>query len=622
MKIALATLHVNRSAQAVPLAAACLAAALPEKLRSKARLVDLYPDQSPEVMLQALLKGAPELVAFSLYVWNREALLALARRLRRERPGLLLVAGGPEATTDPEGVLAQGELDACIRGEGEASFRELVVALSGPSPTEPPAGVTLRSAEGPRSGADRAPVEDLDALDSPWLSGVLTPKPGDGVLWEVSRGCPFACDFCFDARGSRGVRHFSEKRLAAELKLFARARVGQVWVLDSTFNFPPERGKSLLRLLARHAPHVHFHLEAKADFLDRETARLLTGIPCSVQIGLQSARPEVLRNIHRNLDAETFGRRVHQLSTEGVTFGLDLIYGLPGDDHDGFRHSLNTALNFAPNHLDMFALAVLPGTPLHRNRERFGIVSQEQPPYRILQSDSCSAADLDRSRRLAAGADLFYNVGRAVAFFPALVKATGADPAAFIEDFTEWALARPGVELSRFLEPSAWKPAEILPLQEECATERLRQAGRAELIPAALDLMRYHFHYAETLMGPETLPPKGKIPRGQDLWNTPLQTAASLRLVPFSYEILELLELGNADLAELAAMFRPVGSVVLFVRRGDQVFCESLEEDFSRLLGKCRKKTAPREIFGASLSPREGAEIVEFAVAEGFLVRG
>ncbi|BCR06731.1 B12-binding domain-containing radical SAM protein [Desulfuromonas versatilis] len=622
MNIALATLHANRSAQAVPLAAACLAAALPEGLRRKTRLVDLYPDQDQEAMVRALLAANPQLVAFSLYVWNREALLALARRLRRERPALRLVAGGPEATTDPAGVLRDGDLDAVIRGEGEASFRELVEALEQGPLRVAPAGVTLNTPEGPVAGPERAPAEDLDALASPWLSGVLTPPAGGGVLWEVSRGCPFACDFCFDARGSRGVRHIGEKRLVAELKLFARARVGQVWVLDSTFNFPPERGKNLLRLLARHAPQVHFHLEAKADFLDRETARLLADTPCSVQIGLQSARPEVLRNIHRNLDLAAFGRRLQQLGAEGVTFGLDLIYGLPGDDHQGFRHSLNTALGFAPNHLDMFALAVLPGTPLHRDRERFGIVAEEQPPYRVLGSASCPPADLERSRSLAAAADLFYNVGRAVAFFPALLKATGTQPAEFLEGFAEWALGPGGVESSRFLDALPWKPAAVLALQEGYVTERLRRAGREELVPAALDLMRYHFHYAETLLGPETLPLKGKTPRGQQLWNTPLRTAGSLRLVPFNYEILEMVELGDIDLAELAAMFRPVGSMVLFVRRGDQVFCESLVEDFARLLGGCQKKRAPKEIFGASLSSREGAEIVEFAVAEGFLVRG
>jgi len=45
MIIVLPTLHVRPSAQAVSLAAASLAAALPKKLRTQARLIDLFPER-------------------------------------------------------------------------------------------------------------------------------------------------------------------------------------------------------------------------------------------------------------------------------------------------------------------------------------------------------------------------------------------------------------------------------------------------------------------------------------------------------------------------------------------------------------------------------------------------
>jgi radical SAM superfamily enzyme YgiQ (UPF0313 family) len=119
MNIVLATLHVRPSAQAVPLAGACLAAALPESLRRQTRLLDLFPGEDDEQMLTAILAGCPDLVAFPLYLWNRHRILNLARCLRQRRPDLFLLAGGPEATANPEEVLAEGELDAVIRGEGD-----------------------------------------------------------------------------------------------------------------------------------------------------------------------------------------------------------------------------------------------------------------------------------------------------------------------------------------------------------------------------------------------------------------------------------------------------------------------------------------------------------------------
>jgi radical SAM superfamily enzyme YgiQ (UPF0313 family) len=621
MRIVLVTLHVRPSAQAVPLAAGCLAAALPARLRRKARLLDLFPGTAAEQNLGRILGSDPELVAFPLYVWNREEILALTRRLRAARPNLFLLAGGPEATADPEGVLQEGFLNAVIRGEGEEVFRVLVEGLARGAAPSPLPGLTLQTPEGIVAGPEPAGAANLEDLPSPWLTEVLKPQAGGGVLWEITRGCPFRCDFCYEGRDTRAIRHVLPARLEAELDIFVQAKVSQVWVLDSTFNFPPGRGKNLLRLLARKAPNVHFHLEAKADCLDRETVRLLGRLPCSVQFGLQSARPEVLKNIHRSLDPDLFARRMHLLSgEEGVTFGLDLIYGLPEDDYRGFLHSFNFALGFSPNHIDLFPLAVLPGTALHRRAHEFGIRSQNRPPYEILESASWKPVDLERSRLFSAGADLFYNVGRAVGFFPSLLRATGRDAASFLSGFTNWALARPDVSKARLLDIGRWKPGEVLPLQEEYVGHLLREAGRESLLPAALDLIRYHFHYAETLLGEEILPALPTSLEGFDPWQIPWRTVSTLRMVTFAYEILDLLEMGEADLEEFSTLFRPVGSTAIFLRRGNQVWCESLEEDFLKLLRGCDGRRTPEEIFAGSIPRALGGEIVEFAASEGLLL--
>jgi len=607
MHILLPTLHVRPSPQAVPLAAACLKAALPEESRRHATLLDLQPRQSDAEMLAAMLATAPDLVAFPLYVWNRRRICALAKQLRQARPDLILVAGGPEVMADSARVRAEEVFDYLIGGEGEESFAALVARLSrGEAP----------DATAPLTTSPPPP----EALPSPWLSGALTPTEGGGVLWETSRGCPFACAFCFDSRGTRGLRPLPMARLEAELDLFLRCRVGQIWILDSTFNHPPERGKELLRLLGRKAPHIHVHLEAKADFLDRETARLLGRLSCSVQVGLQSARPEVLRRIHRTFEPREFARKIQLLNQSGVTFGFDLIYGLPGDDYAGFRRSLDFALGLTPNHLDIFPLAVLPGTELHRDAAELGLRAQTEPPYEILDSPSCTAADLDACRLLAAAVDLFYNTGRAVAFFSALLRVPGWSGSDFLLDFADWALTVAAIPRAVFLDGEAWQAADILGLQEGYLSHLFKKLERPDLLPAALDLLRYHFHYAETLLGPETLPSPPEELRNLDPWRTPLRLAGGVRLVHFSYEILDLLEMEDPDLEEVALLFRPVGSVAVFLRRGEQVLCESLEEDFLKLLSGCDGHRSPEEIFAGTVIRAEGEEIVRFALAEGFLL--
>lgn len=616
MTIVIPTLHVRPSAQAVPLAAACLASSLSES-GARCRLIDLFPAMSAEEMKTLIFKEDSDIVAFPLYVWNRTEILSLSRELRRIEPSLLLIAGGPEASADPLSVLDEGELDAVVVGEGEEVFPRLIQAHQNKLPMNSLPGVVLRGGGAPHSEPPLPTEEGAAHLPSPWLSGLLDPTKYEGVLWETARGCHFGCDFCYDAKGVRGVRPLPLKRIEAELEFFVRSGVSQVWVLDSSFNSPPERGKALLRLLARKAPGIHFHLEAKAEFLDRETARLLANISCSVQVGLQSIHPEVLKELHRPVDPSAIEKNLHLLSSEGVTFGIDLIFGLPGDNYQGFSESLEKALEFAPNQVDTFPLALLPGTPLYSRASSYGLKALNTPPYTVIESATCPEAEMHKCRILAAAADLFYNAGRSVAFFETLVRASKTGPVPFLEEFAHWALHHEKVPEERFFKTEGWTPGEILSLQKGFVSHLFSKTGKSYIVPAAFDILLYHFHYAETLLGHENFPQP--LPPDKEFWQTPLQTNHTVRIVPFTYEILDILEMGEVDLEEFTEMFRPVGSVGLFFRRGGDVFCESLEEDFLTLLQGCKEKQSPDQIFGGSIGKEEGMEIVRFALEEGFV---
>lgn len=617
MKIVFCTLHVRRSAQAISLAAGCLAAALPAGT-VMSRLVDAYPDQSDQEILSAILECNPDIVAFSVYVWNRQRIVQLARRLHELQPEISLIAGGPEATGDLSGLSSAVPWTALVHGEGETALVGLLKAWADGLPTQPLPGVTLMLEGQQVSGAPYCRHE-LDTSISPWLCGALKAEPGGGVLWEVARGCAFSCDYCFDARGHAGVRTIDRQRLEQELDLFVNAGVSQVWVLDSTFNYPPERGIVLLELLLEKAPHLHYHLEAKADFIDRHTASLLSGLNCSVQLGLQSINEQVLRTIHRPLDLDTLTEKVHLLQAEGVVYGFDLIFGLPQDNYAGFRDSIDTVLGFSPNHLHIFPLAILPGTRLAQQRDRYGIQAQSEPPYELISSSDWTAEEMELCRRLSAVVDLFYNTGRAVAFFAAILHSLQTSPSALFEDFFEWALRQDNIGHDKLMMTANWDETDVYRMLQSYLCHQLQQSGQGHLVSIFLDLLCYHFHYAETLLGEELQPlPEENLPVTA-LWETPLRRSGNFRLVPFAYEIIDLLELEGIQLEEMATLFRPVGSVALFMRRDNEVFCESLGEEMLRLLKQSDGTLSPRDIFAGSLSQTIGEELAQLAVAEGLL---
>ncbi|HKJ04531.1 MAG TPA: B12-binding domain-containing radical SAM protein [Geopsychrobacteraceae bacterium] len=615
MNILLPTLHVRPSAQATPLAAACLKAALPAAFNKNTRLLDLYLSQSQEQMLDEILRLQPDVIAFPLYLWNRTEVLSMTKQLRQKQRTLYLLAGGPEASADSEAVLREGALDAVICGEGENAFASLIRALAEKAPIQTLAGICTPDA--PAKAA--VYCENLDRLPSPYLQKTLVPEAGGGLLWEVARGCPFNCAFCYDAKGQQGVRPLPRQRLEKELELFVASGTEQVWILDSTFNFPAERGQELIRLLLEKAPGIHYHLEAKADFLDHETVQLLAQLQCSVQIGLQSADPQVLKPLHRSFDPDQLLQKLQMLSQAGIIFGLDLIYGLPGDTHQGFRQSLDSALLTEPNQLDIFPLAVLPGTQLFLDQKKLDLQTKQSPPYEIISSPGYPTEELAQSRLLAAATDIFYNRGRAVGFMLPICQALEIKPSTLLDSFSLWLQEERSMTRERILTAEEWQPAHIFPLQQDFLHDELGRYGKPHLQQLVNDLICYHYYYAEALLGHE-LPPGHATDITANAWQEYWQQAEALRLIDFNYELDELMAKGGMELQALARELKPTGSTAIFLRQGQHVLCESLQDDFALLLKESNGKRSPAEIL-PHLEPEEGMELLEFAITEGLLQR-
>jgi radical SAM superfamily enzyme YgiQ (UPF0313 family) len=619
LQLLLVTVHAYPSPQAVPLAAAilkaCIEAGSFSGMSPQVTCVDFFCGDPLAVMVSAIAAAKPDLVGFSLATWNRTICLAVAAELRRCHPGIMLFAGGPEASADPDGLLTESSLDFLVVGEGELTLGEALVRIAAGEPLAGLAGVAVRRGAG-IALTKRPVLAEPGAQPSPWLSGILDQYISRGVLWELSRGCPFGCQFCFDGRGDRTVRPFPLARLTKELAYFVQHGVSQVVVLDSTFNLHRQRAKELLRLIQRQAPRVHFHFEARAELLDPEFARLFGSMTCSVQLGLQTADPEVSAAVDRPLDRRDFAAKIGLLNGAGVVFGFDLLYGLPGDSLSSFRQTLDFALGLYPNSLAIFPLAVLPGTQLAARAPELGLRHLHEPPYTLLESPTFPAADLAVTRRLAIACDIFYSRGKAVAWFTGIVAALRLTPSVFLQKFADWL---EGV-LDYEGDETDFPDGEVHALQRRFLEDIFRRQAK-RFLPAALDYVDYHAAYAAALLAsPPRVPTKNQLAR-IDCLQQPLSVSASTQLVTFAYEILDLLELGAADPRVVCAQCQPRGSFAAIYPRAGQVATESLAQPYFHLLQRL-DGTTPAAAFIAQLdiSPADAREFLSFAVAEGIVV--
>ncbi len=618
MQIRLVAIHPYPSPQSIPLANAFLQSYLnkinPAGNGPETTRVDFFPGFETEEYINELSMGTPAAIGFSMYVWNRSLCVEIAAGLRKAIPSIRLFAGGPEATADPEGVLKESCFDFLIVGEGEEPFSAVYERIKDNSDVSGIPGVA-RLINTKFLLEPRSPIADLDNIPSPWLNHTLDASQLNGILWQLSRGCGFSCDFCFDSRGNSGVRRFSLDRLDAELKLFVKNNVSQIFVLDSTFNQDAQRAKTILRLIRKKAPHIHFHFEVRSEFIDKEMAQLFAQITCSLQIGLQSSDPIVLKGIGRAFNSKDFEKRVAMLNEAGAVFGFDLMYGLPGDNLRGFQQSLDFALRQYPNHLDIFPLAILPGTALASRSENLGLIHLPTPPYTLISTTDFNTTDMAQAAQLANACDIFYSRGKAVAWFNSVVNALKTTPSGFLCQFAEWLATDSG----RTTLESEFDDTQIWQLQRRFLKQRFSSKQLSRLLPLVLDLVDYHYHYAAALLSPAPdTPDEAGL---TNILEYPARLATSTRMAIFNYEIMDILESYEPDLRKLSNMAARTGSWATIYPAADGIRTESLIEPYYRLLEGLDGKTPCGQIAANLGVPEDEAlEFLEFAVLEGIIL--
>jgi anaerobic magnesium-protoporphyrin IX monomethyl ester cyclase len=490
MRVILTTLHSKfvHTSLALPLLAAYCHH--PERTL----LIREYTVHEPkDTVLAALLAEQPDVIAFSVYLWNRSATLELADALAVARPGLRVVLGGPEVSFNgPELFERHPGIDAVVHGEGEIPLRALLDTWQQGNRPDGIARLSWRNGHGVTIGPDGPLLADLDDIPSPFPLGLIDLSRGL-VYLETSRGCPYSCAFCMSALDTQ-VRSYSMRRIQTDLLWLMQRHVACIKLVDRTFNYNADRAREIFRFILKHNQTSKFHFEIGAHLLDEATLTLLEQVPPDMfqfEIGVQSTLPKTLKAIRRNTSLELLEANVRRLRDAGrIHLHLDLIAGLPGQGSTSFLKSVDQVMALRPHHLQLEPVKLLPGSPLRRDAATMGLRFDPHPPYTVLSTPDLTFEDLERLRGISRLLDLTWNSGRMQEFLEQFTRLYGSLSAALsaLESFwRQQGLFRQLLSQRNLFEKcwdflrSELAPADRQPLQEALA----RDFARVERIAPA-----------------------------------------------------------------------------------------------------------------------------------------
>ena len=431
----------------MPLAPFCLKKAVDALPFAHTTIVDANINDTPQAILRSLMETQPDVLGFSMYIWNRDMTCRLIRMAKALNPALTIIVGGPEATFSVEETFCQAPCDYILRGAGEESLPALLRCLHEGTPTDDVPGLCRRTEDGfTMADAAPAPAPRADLYDDAWHQLLA----GRMIYAETSRGCPFSCAFCLSGQKEK-VQFMPQEEALALLIRLGQSGGDTVKLIDRTFNCHRERTKFLLRGLMDAKARgdigdVCYHFEVAADLFDEETLSLLAQAPAGLfqmEAGLQSFHPATLDACHRHTDMALLEDRIRRILIPGnVHLHIDLIAGLPEEDFPTFGQSFDKAYSLHPHQLQLGFLKVIYGS--HLRSTAWGCRFAPDPPYEVLSTPWLTYAELQRLHDCAEAVERIHNSGRFASAIRLALDVTGMRPFELFLTLGEAMAARPG----------------------------------------------------------------------------------------------------------------------------------------------------------------------------------
>ena len=378
------------------------------ELRPRAVLEEFIINQRPLDIAEKILAHHPRIVGLGVYIWNVTLTTELVALLKKIRPDVIVVLGGPEVSYESDQQEIVRLADYTITGEGDLAFAELCRQIL--------------AAAAPTQKIIPAPLPDFGKLALPYDEYTTDDIAHRLIYVEASRGCPFSCEFCLSSLDIP-VRQAPIDAFLGTLARLLERGVLHFKFVDRTFNLNLAVSRQILEFfLARLKPGLFLHFEMVPDRLPPELRELIARFPAGMmqlEVGIQTFNADVASLISRRQDYVRLDDNFRYLRAQtGVHLHADLIAGLPGETLESFATGFDRLVSLNPQEIQVGILKRLRGTPISRHDKTWDMAYSPLPTYEILRNKLIDFPTMQRLRRFARYWDLIGNSGNFVETTP------------------------------------------------------------------------------------------------------------------------------------------------------------------------------------------------------------
>jgi len=314
---------------------------------------------------------------------------ALAMAAFAKEAGAETVFGGYHPTLAAEEIGNSPDaalIDYIVRGEGEATFRELVESkLAGKSP----GGILgLSYHEGKGKGMVHNPPRPLlnvEEIRMPKRDARLITRgfysfdvPIDSV--ETSRGCTQGCKFCsINLMYGRRFRRFSIERVIEDIRDAQAHGAGSIFFPDDNITLDTKRLERLCQAIIDNGlTHLRYKTQASASgiasskqLVDKMGEAGFDG----VFLGVESINKRNLEFLGKGKMSNDAEKAVQYLHDNNIIVSTGLISGNPDDDEEDMWENFRLARRLKVDFPIFYISTPYPKTQMRAELEEMGLVT-------------------------------------------------------------------------------------------------------------------------------------------------------------------------------------------------------------------------------------------------------
>jgi len=285
--------------------------------------------------------------------------------LAKSLPSEKLLIMGAHGSLFPGAMLRQTGARAVIIGEPEETLLSLVTRNDwGAIP-----GLIFRE-EGEMSftGAPAPaklkefPVPAFHLIDPSRYYYELMGRPF--FLFESSRGCPYACNFCLKVLYGKGVRMKPTGQVMTEIERVTSI-AGPCYGYFIDLEFTTNRGHAVDicdALISRNYP-FYWCCQTRADAVDPELLKQMKRAGCRlIHFGVESGSQRVLDSTNKKITLDALRRGIRLTKEAGIETAYFFMFGFPGEQASEMEETLAFAKELNPTYASFHAVTPYPGT--------------------------------------------------------------------------------------------------------------------------------------------------------------------------------------------------------------------------------------------------------------------